>query len=50
MIINKIEPQGFCGGVKNAIDIAKKAIKHVGLPLAKKAGKKAYDHFIIDEK
>ena len=26
MIINKIEPQGFCGGVKNAIDIAKKAI------------------------
>ncbi|MCR4897759.1 MAG: 4-hydroxy-3-methylbut-2-enyl diphosphate reductase [Acholeplasmatales bacterium] len=27
MIINKIEPQGFCGGVKNAIDIAKKAIK-----------------------
>ena len=28
MIINKIEPQGFCGGVKNAIDIAKKAIKN----------------------
>ena len=28
MIINKIEPQGFCGGVKNAIDIAKMAIKN----------------------
>ena len=28
MIINRIEPQGFCGGVKNAIDIAKKAISN----------------------
>lgn len=39
-------------GVKKNVKfyIAKKAIKHVGLPLAKKAGKKAYDHFIIDEK
>ena len=28
MIINRIEPQGFCGGVKNAIEIAKKAIEN----------------------
>ncbi len=26
MIINKIEPQGFCGGVKRAIDIATKVV------------------------
>ena len=33
MIINKIEPQGFCGGVKNAIEIAKESIKNNPKPI-----------------